>query len=217
MMKTIKVNPTDLRSSEEAIREAAEVIRSGGVIIYPTDTLYGLGADATNAKAIDRVFRIKKRPNTKPVPVIISDLDWAKRLAIIDEKTELILSDIWPGAVTVVLRQKFRLPAAVTAGKRTIALRIPHYKLVYYLTRQADRPLTATSANISGEPPSTRLNEVLGQFAGQEFQPDLVLDAGELNPSEPSTILDLSGRAPKISRLGPVSKDDLFKILSLED
>ncbi len=214
-MKILKVDPTDLLASEPAIREAAIVVRSGGVIIYPTDTLYGLGADATSAEAVDRVFKIKKRPETKPIPVIVSDLDWAKRLAIIDKKTEAILSNVWPGGVTVVLQQKFRLPSSVTAGKRTIALRIPHYKLAYYLSQQIDRPLTATSANISGELPSHRISDILAQFADQEFQPDLVLDAGDLAVSEPSTILDLSDREPKISRVGPVSRDDLFNILNL--
>lgn len=212
-MKILKVNPQDLRESENVIIQAVEAIKNGQVIICPTDTVYGLAVDATNQAAVERLFQIKKRPKEKAVPIMIGDMVWAKRLALIDQKTEKILSEIWPGAVTAVLQQKYRLPELVTAGKRTIALRIPDYKLIHYLLQKIGRPLTATSANLSGQLPSIRIQDVLRQFQKKEYRPDLVLDAGDLIDSEPSTILDLSGASPKILRLGPVSKEKLWTIL----
>ena len=214
-VKILKVNPENLRESKEAIEEAVEVIRKGGVIVYPTDTLYGLGADATNEVAVRRVFKIKKRPETKPVPVIISDLEMAKKLAYFDKKIEKILFSIWPEAVTVLLEKKYTLPEIVTAGQRMIALRLPDYKIAHFLVVKSGVPLIATSANISDQPASNKIKEVLKQFAGGYYKPDLVLDAGDLKFSQASTILDLSRDKPKILRVGPVSKKKLFEIIGV--
>lgn len=212
-MKILRISSENIRESEKFIEEAVEAIKAGKVLVCPTDTVYGLVADAINTEAVKKVFKIKKRPKEKPMPIMIGDLEWAKKLAFIDRRTEMILSKIWPGAVTVVLQQKYKLPESITAGKKTIALRIPDYKIVHYLLQKAGRPLTATSANISGQPPSRKIKDVLKQFQGKDHRPDLVLDAGDLTCSEPSTILDLSGIEPKISRVGPVSKEELLKIL----
>lgn len=214
-MKILKVNPENLRESKEAIEEAVEVIKKGGVIVYPTDTLYGLGADATNEVAVRRVFKIKKRPETKPVPVIISDLEMAKKLAYFDKKIAKILLSIWPGPVTVLLEKKYTLPDMVTAGQRSIGLRLPDYKIAHFLVVKSGVPLVATSANISDQPASNKIKEVLKQFTKEYYKPDLVLDAGDLKFSQPSTILDLSKDKPKILRVGPVSKKKLFEIIGV--
>lgn len=214
-MKILKVNPENLRESEEAIKKAAEIIKNGGVVVYPTDTVYGLGVDATNEEAVERLFIVKQRPETKPLPIVVSNIAEAKALAIIDKWQEKIVSKIWPGKVTVLFQQKYRLPIIVTAGKKTIALRIPDYKLIHYLLERLSRPLVATSANISGHSPTREIQEVLNQFKNEKYQPDLVLDAGELADNEPSTILDLSTSEPKITRVGPVSREQLAKILDL--
>lgn len=214
-MRILKVNPNSLRESEGAINEAVEVIKNGGVVVYPTDTVYGLGVDATNEEAVEKLFIVKKRPETKPLPIIIDSIQMAKNLALIDARQEKILLKIWPGAVTVLFNQIYKLPGVVTAGKKTIALRIPNYKLAYYLLQKLGRPLTATSANISGHSPSTKIRDVLRQFENEHYQPDLVLDAGDLVNTEPSTILDLSSGEPKITRIGPVSPEQLANILNI--
>ena len=214
-MIRLKVDTNDLRESETAIDEAIRILAGGGAVVYPTDTLYGLGVDATDGSAVAKIFKIKKRPEAKALPILIANIEWAKKLAYVDKKIEKILAAIWPGAVTVLLQHSYRLPSLVTAGQRTIALRIPDYKLAYFLLEKFGKPLTATSANISGQLPSNKIEEVLAQFNGQPYQPTLVLDAGDLLPSEPSTILDLSGPQPRITRIGPVSKEKLLKILAL--
>jgi L-threonylcarbamoyladenylate synthase len=214
-MNIIKVDPENMRASLYGLQKAAEFISRGGVVVVPTDTVYGLAADATNPQAVAKLFRIKKRPQTKPVPVIIRDMEMAKDMAYIDKRLEKILGILWPGAITVILQKKADLPELVTAGKRTIGLRLPDYKLLHFLMEAMGKPLTATSANVSGEAPSIDAEKVAGQFNKEFYRPDLILDAGKLKFSEPSTVLDLAAPEPKIIRIGPVNPKKLMEILSI--
>ena len=214
-MDIIKVNPENLRASQYGIQKAAEIILRGGVVVAPTDTVYGLLADATREEVAKRIFKIKKRAETKPLPLIVRDIEMAKKLAFIDKRLEKILSIIWPGAVTVILEKKFNLPEIVTAHRRTIGLRIPDYKMINLLMEIVGRPLIATSANISEEPATNKINEILIRFRKEFLHPNLFLDAGDLKASEPSTVLDLSAPKPKIVRIGPVSPKKLMEILSI--
>lgn len=215
-MKVLRINAGNLRKSIDALAEAARVLKMGGAIVYPTDTVYGLGCDATNTEAVERVFKIKKRPKTKAVPMIIKDMAMAKKYAWFDSRVERVLDQLWPGPITVVLKKRFNLPDAVTAGKMTLGMRIPDYKLVNYLVEAVDIPLVATSANISNQQSSHRISEVLRQFEKSFPQPDLILEAGNLAGSEPPTVLDLSESKPKIIRIGPVSPKKLMEILAVE-
>jgi L-threonylcarbamoyladenylate synthase len=214
-MNIIKVDPENMRASLYGLQKAAECISRGGVVVVPTDTVYGLAADATNPQAVAKLFRTKKRPKTKPVPLIIRDMEMAKEMAYIDRRLEKILGFFWPGAITVILQKKADLPELVTAGKRTIGLRLPNYKLLYYLLQVIGRPLTATSANISGEAPSIDAEKVADQFRKEFCRPDLILDAGKLKFSQPPTVLDLAAPEPKIIRIGPVNPRKLMEILSI--
>lgn len=214
-MDVIKVNPENLRASQYGIEKAGQIILRGGVVVIPTDTVYGLAADASNEYAVRKVFKIKKRPQAKPLPLIVRNLEMAKKIAFIDRRLEKILNLIWPAAITVLLEKKFNLPELVSGGKKTIGLRIPDYKLTHLLIEEVNRPLTATSANISGQPPSNKIDEVLAQFRKEFFRPDLVLDAGDLKFCEPSTVLDLTAPKPKIIRIGPVNPKKLMEILSI--
>ncbi|OGZ33390.1 MAG: threonylcarbamoyl-AMP synthase [Candidatus Portnoybacteria bacterium RBG_19FT_COMBO_36_7] len=214
-MNIIKVDPENMRASLYGLQKAAELILRGGVVVVPTDTVYGLAADATNPQAVAKLFRMKKRAKTKPVPLIIRNMEMAKELAYIDKRLEKILGFLWPGAITIILQKRAELPELVTAGKRTVGLRLPDYKLLYYLLEVIGRPLTATSANISGEAPSIDAEKVVEQFRKEFSRPDLVLDAGKLKFSQPSTVLDLATPEPKIIRIGPVNPRKLMEILSI--
>lgn len=214
-MKILKVNPENLRESEEAIIESAKVMLAGGTVVFPTDTVYGLGCDATNEQAVKKIFRIKGRKDTKPLAVIVRDVAMAKKVAFIDSRLEKALNIIWPGAVTVILWRRHKLPAVLTAKEETIGLRVPDYKLMHLLSENMGRPFVATSANISGEQATNKIKEVLKHFEKNAFGPDLILDAGDLKCCEPSTVLDLSKEKPKIVRIGPVNKDKLLEILSI--
>jgi len=214
-MNIIKVEPENLRASQYGLEKAVQVILRGGVVVAPSDTVYGLMADATSELAVKKIFKMKKRPETKPIPVIIRDMEMAKNLVFINKRLESVLGRIWPGAVTIVLQKRYNLPEIVSAGKQTLGLRLPDYKLLHYLIEMVGRPLTATSANVSGEEPMISAEKVANQFRKEFFRPDLILDAGELKFSEPSTVLDLSTDKPKIIRIGPVNPKKLMEILSI--
>ncbi|MDD2731214.1 MAG: L-threonylcarbamoyladenylate synthase [Candidatus Portnoybacteria bacterium] len=214
-MKILKVNPENLRESEEAIIEAAKTMLSGGTVVFPTDTVYGLGCDATNEEAIKKIFKIKNRVDNKPLAVVVRDIAMAGKIAFLEKKTEKALSVIWPGAITVILWRRSKLPEVLSAGKQTIGLRVPDYKLTYWLAENMGRPYVATSANFTGEPATTKISEVINYFDKTYLKPDLVLDAGDLKFAQPSTVLDLTGPQPKITRIGPVDKQKLLEILSV--
>ncbi len=214
-MKILKVNPENLRESEEAIIEAAKTMLSGGTVVFPTDTVYGLGCDATDEAAIKKIFKIKNRSGSKPLAVVVRDIAMAGKIAFMEKKVEKALAMVWPGAITVILWRRSKLPEVLSAGQQTIGLRVPDYKLTYWLAENMGRPYVATSANITGEPATTKISQVLKYFDQAYLKPDLVLDAGDLKFAQPSTVLDLTGSKPKITRIGPVDKKKLLEILSV--
>ncbi len=212
-MEIIKINLSTDWNNPKIIHKAMTVIQRNGSIVYPTDTVYGLGVNALRVHCLERLFKIKKRPETKPVPVMIGDIAMAKKLAFIDRKTEKILEAVWPGPVTVILKKREIVPDILTAGKMTIGLRIPDCRLIQVLLANLEEPITATSANFSGNPSLISAVEIIEIFAKAYPRPDLILDAGDLPNSLPSTVLDLTGSQPKILRVGPTSKKNLLKFL----
>lgn len=202
-MKIVKV-------SSKNLNEAVKIIKKGGVLIFPTDTVYGLIADAKNKNAVKKIFKIKERSFKKPLPVFVKDLKMAKGLVKINKKQEKILKKYWPGKVTVILKAKpIKFPKGIISKYKKIGLRIPDYKFLSLLLRKINYPLAETSANISGKKASTKIKEVLKQFKKGRCQPDLVLDAGNLKTSLSSTVVDLIDF--KILRKGELSKDLILK------
>ena len=205
-MKILKITRKNFK---KVVETTIKLIKEGEVIICPTDTVYGLICDATNIKAVKRLLKIKRRPKNKPTPIFVKNLKMAKTLAKIDKKQEKILKAVWPGKVTTVLkrtrfrqgfggREKIRLYGV---DKKTIALRFPDYKLLNVLLKKLNCPLAETSANISGRPPLTKIEEIIKQFKIRKYQPDLAIDAGNLLNSRPSVVLDLTSWPPKILRI----------------
>jgi len=194
-MEILKIS---FRNFQKVANKIEKFLREDKVIICPTDTVYGLIAEATDKKAVEKIFKIKKRAKNKPVPIFIKDISAAKKLAKINEKQEAFLKLVWPGKITVVLnRKKSRLYGV---DKKTIALRIPNHKLVNKLLKKIKKPLIGTSANISARPASVRIKEVIKQFQNQKQKPDLIIDAGNLKPAKPSKVIDLTSLKPKILR-----------------
>ncbi|HCM36559.1 MAG TPA: threonylcarbamoyl-AMP synthase [Candidatus Wildermuthbacteria bacterium] len=189
-MRVLRVN---IENIGRAAQEAYAALEAGGVVVCPTDTVYGLLADAANKKAVQKVFEIKGRPKNRALPVFVKDIKMAKRLARISKKQEAFLEKTWPGKVTAVLENRGVLPEGLEE-RGTVALRIPNYELIHKILQKLDRPLTGTSANISGEPACLDGKEVLAQFRGRKAQPDVLLDAGKLPPSKPSMIIDITGK-----------------------
>ncbi|MDD3399989.1 MAG: L-threonylcarbamoyladenylate synthase [Candidatus Pacebacteria bacterium] len=187
-MEILKLKGPDHR---EVLNKAAKAVREGRILVCPTDTVYGLICDAGNREALKRLFEVKSRDKNKPVPLFVKDMKMAKKIARIDKEQELFLKKVWPGKLTAVLKSK-------KGG--TVGLRIPDYKFINQLLLETGRPLTGTSANISGIPGSTKIKEVVSQFQGRKNQPDLIINAGNLKKSQASTVVDLTVLPPKIIR-----------------
>lgn len=184
------------------INKAIGIIKRGGVIICPTETVYGLLADATSNKAVERVYKIKKRSKTKAIAVFVQSIAEAKKLAFINKSQEQFLKKAWPGKVTIILKRKPNcgLSKKLFANKEVIGLRVSNSRLVNELVKKTGKPLTTTSANISGKPASTKIKEVLKQFFKNKIKADLVIDAGNLPNNKPSRVIDLTGREGRVLR-----------------
>ncbi|MEE8358382.1 MAG: L-threonylcarbamoyladenylate synthase [Candidatus Hydrothermarchaeales archaeon] len=184
------------------IRLAARVIKAGGVVVYPTDTLYGLGADALDEDAIRKVFELKKRPLSQPLPIAVADMKMLKDYAVVDEKSEAFIEKFLPGPLGVILKKRDNLPDVLTSGLDNVAVRIPDNPAALRLITCLEAPITTTSANLSGKAPPISVEEVLSQIRDV----NLILDGGKLESRDPSTIVDLSGE-PKVVRVGRVPVD----------
>ncbi|MFP3981760.1 MAG: L-threonylcarbamoyladenylate synthase [Desulfobacterales bacterium] len=204
-----------LAPDPDLIDQAAAVIRSGQTVIYPTRCLYGLGADALNPEAVDRVFRIKQRAADNPVSILVADRKMlAACAAEIPEAAEKIMQGFWPGGVTLVLRAAQILPRALTGATGTIGIRMPAHPVPRALVEAVQGPVTATSANLSGQAGPREIKALAGSVAEAA---GLVLDAGALEYGIGSTIVDVTCAPPRILREGAVTAGDLRSLMTLAD
>ena len=197
----------------EDLGRVAEIIRRGGVVVFPTDTVYGFLCSALDKTAIEKIFKIKKRDFQKPIAVFVKDIEMAKELAFIDRKQERFLKKIWPGNVTVVLKSRNTLPEMVLGKNKTIGLRIPDYQPLNNLLNILNIPLGQTSVNLAGKPSLNNASGIMKEFANQELQPDLIVDGGELISAQPSTVVGINNELT-IFRQGAVSKEKLKDLLN---
>lgn len=197
---------------KEILAHLEMVIRGGGVAVVPTDTVYGLIADARNEDAIRKMFAIKKRPQEKAFPIFVRDISMARQYGYISDAKARFLEKVWPGAVTAVFHHKEKLLALLTGGKDTIGIRTPDNAFILELLARFGRPLVQTSANVSDMPPAKNADEILRYFKDAEAQPDLMVDAGDVSGAS-STVIDFTGVSPLILRSGNVSKTDIDRML----
>ncbi len=190
------------RPDPGVLAEAAAVLRSGGLVAFPTESFYGLGTAALAPDAVARVFEVKGRPESKPLLVLVGAVEDALPLcAEIGDGARELMRRHWPGPLTVVLRAAAGVPAALTAGSGTIGVRMPGHPVALGLVRAAGLPVTAPSANPSGEAPPETAAAVRRYFDGRI---DLVLDAGPTSGGTGSTVADCTVWPPRILRQGPV-------------
>lgn len=213
-MKHLLLNFNNKEEYDNVLKEAAETLKNGGIIIYPTDTLYGLGANALDKSAILRIFKIKKQSSTKPISVIAKDISMARRISCIDKRVENILRKVWPGPITIILRKKDIVPYVLTAESETIGIRIPHSIFINDLMKLVDFPITATSANISGKNDLLNPKEIIEIFGKESSSADMFVDSGKIKNPEPSTIIDLTTNTPKIVRIGVVGRDKMMELFN---
>lgn len=198
----------------EVLGNAEEVIRRGGILILPTDTVYGIVGSAKSERAIEKAFFVKRRPEEKAFPVFIGSIPDARRWAYISDQKAAFLEHVWPGAITVVFQKKGELPALLTGGKDTLGLRMPDHPLLLRLLSFFDFPLFQTSANVSSQEPARTPEDVARSFGANESAIDLFIDAGPL-VGNPSTVIDYTTDHPIILRSGRVSKAELDRLLGL--
>jgi L-threonylcarbamoyladenylate synthase len=193
------------------IRAAAEVIRKGGLVAFPTETVYGLGADALNAKAVKRIYAAKKRPLDNPIIVHVASKREIRQLVEeIPVKAEKLMTVFWPGPLTLVLKASEKVPEATTGGLGTVAVRMPKHNVALALIRESGVPIAAPSANLSGRPSPTAANHVKQDLNGRI---EMILDGGPTSIGVESTVLDLTVDPPQILRPGGTPYEELLKVL----
>lgn len=198
-------------TTSDQIKAAADHLAKGGITAFPTETVYGLGADATNESAIARVFELKGRPATNPLIVHVSGPEMAKACVLkwTDSAADAA-SAFWPGPLTLVLNKSKLIPDNATGGTQTVAVRMPDNEMTLALIEMLDRPIVGPSANPSGYVSPTRAEHVQRDFGNDEV---LVLDGGPCRAGIESTVLDLTGDTPRILRRGVIGAEDLEPVL----
>ncbi|MCH8932534.1 MAG: threonylcarbamoyl-AMP synthase [Nitrospinae bacterium] len=211
MANVLRIDFESPEASRKTLETIQSVLDSGGVIAFPTDTFYGLGADPFNPEAISKIFRIKQRPADKPLLVLIHSPDQVDRLTDqITPLAKLLMRSFWPGSLTLLFKAAPGLPSELTAGTGKVGVRLPAHLFTLQLLEGLDCPLTAPSANISGHKEPTALWEFPSTL-GEEL--DLLVDGGPAPGGKPSTILDATTNPPILVREGAVSRKDLQLIL----
>ena len=203
-MKIISVSGPDERGG---VKEALKALKRGGLVIYPTDTLYGLGCNALDKSAVERLSKAKRRPASNPLPIAVNGIEMMKQYAEISDTAERLVKAFLPGALTVVLKKK-NLPDILTAGLPEVGIRIPKSDIALRLVELLGVPITATSANISGNAPPVSAEDAASQIR----EADVVLDGGRLGKGVPSTVIDLTGK-PKILREGAIKREELERVI----
>ena len=184
------------------VAHAAERLRAGAVIAFPTDTLYGVGARAMDTAAVARLYQVKRRPSGQPMVWLVSDQAQVERFAVVSPAAAALIGRFWPGPLTLVL------PARDPRATPTVAVRAPDHAVALALLRALGEPIASSSANPAGQPPSVDADQVI---AGLGDDLELVLDGGPCRIGQPSTILDLSGATPRILRQGAIPAAQLIR------
>ena len=197
------------RPNSNSIKDAVAVLHSGGLVAFPTETVYGLGADALNAVAVQKVFEAKGRPSDNPLIVHVASLEIAWHFTTeISEKGLQLTKRFWPGPLTLVVKRKVIVPDIVTAGLDTIAIRIPNHPVTLELLKRFEGGIVGPSANISGRPSPTSAKHVYHDLNGKI---DIILDAGPTIIGVESTVIDVTVDPPVILRIGGLSREDIEK------
>lgn len=207
--EVIKINSKKIE--RKVVEKAALFIKKGELVAFPTETVYGLGANAFNARAVRKIFKAKKRPADNPLIVHIGDKETLRKIAReIPEKAVPLMKKFWPGPLTLVFKKTKKIPYVVTGGGETVAVRMPSHPIALELIRKSMCPIAAPSANTSTRPSSTRASHVRDDFDGVI---PLILDGGKTNIGVESTVLDLSSLHPTLLRKGEISRTDLEKVI----
>ncbi|MGP3667580.1 MAG: L-threonylcarbamoyladenylate synthase [Candidatus Bathyarchaeota archaeon] len=196
--------------NDENLKLAASIVKRNGLVVYPTETVYGLGANPFSMEAVKKVFNVKGRKEDKPIPIIVSSLDEALKLAYFSEKALKLAENFWPGPLTIILPRKPLTPDFL-GSREFVGVRVPNNASTLKLVKICGGFLTGTSANVSGQPAPVTAEEAERQI-GKHV--DLIIDGGRTFYGLSSTVVDLSSGEVKVLRVGPIKIEDILKVLS---
>jgi len=199
-----------LKATVDKIREASIIVKNGGLIVYPTDTVYGFGCDPFNARAVKRIFKTKGERKEKPLPILGSDIGCIQKIAYMNEKARKISERFWPGPLTLVVPKKRALPDIVTCGLDSVGVRIPNHAAAVQLISLCDGLLVGTSANKTGKKPPKTAHEAAEQL-GERVE--IILDGGPTPLGQESSVVDLTSKKPKMLREGPIKLEEVLSLL----
>ncbi len=204
-----------IRKSKGAVEETVRILRKGRLVIYPTETVYGIGAEATNPEAIKKLTRYKNRPFGKPYSIAVADQKMAEDYVELNQTARDLYKQFLPGPVTIVSTGKHKVAPGIESETGTLGIRIPAYKLVINIVKTLGKPITATSANASYQKRPYKTSDVLDNISQKQKQLiDLIIDAGELPHNEPSTVIDTTLDDPVVLRQGEIKLKDKNEVLS---
>lgn len=190
---------------------AADILKSGGLVAMPTETVYGLGADALNENAVANIFKAKGRPADNPLIIHIADYEMLPGLVkSVPEKAKLLMDKFWPGPLTIIMEKTDNVPDIVSGGLKTVAIRMPEHKIAFDLIKLSGVPVAAPSANTSGKPSPTKAEYVIDDMFGKI---DAIIDGGNCRVGLESTVIDMTGEVPALLRPGGVTYEQLTEVL----
>lgn len=201
------------KDDSDPLIKAAKIIKKGGLVIFPTETVYGLGANAFNVEAVKKIFKAKKQPTNNPLIVHIADKkDLRKVVANVPLLAKELIDNFWPGPLTIIFKKRLEIPLELTAGLDTVAVRLPNHALARSLIREAGVPIAAPSANISGRPSATEAIHAKKDFNGKNI---FILSAEKTRLGIESTVINILVKPPVILREGAVSREELEKVIRI--
>lgn len=199
-MKILKI------SDKNILNEARDILKGGGLIIYPTDTCYGAGIDVTNEKGIDKLLKYKRKDPSTSIPILIKSKDEIKKFGLVPDKTKIIVAKFLPGPFTFVIKSTGEISQRLLSEKGSVAIRIPNNKFIQELLNKIPNPITSTTANPSGTAPSYSINDLLTKLTKKQIDLiDLIIDGGELGRNSPSTVILSENENPEIIRTGDIN------------
>ena len=210
-MKYIKLNEDEI---ERRVKETIEVIKMGGIIIAPTDTVYGLISDALNEKAVEKIYEIKKRKKSNPCSILVSNKDMLKKVVRkVSFEEEKIIDKFFPGAITLIFEKNEQIPDIVTSGLNTVGIRMPNDKFLLKVIELLGSPIVATSLNLAGEETKTNLDNISKEILNNV---DYVIDNGNTKIGVASTVAKIDGKKVEILREGTITKNMIQEVLEEE-
>lgn len=197
----------------EKLKEPAQIIKQGGLVVFPTETVYGIGTNGLEEKAIKKLYEVKKRPLNKPISLLVSNIEMVKEIAKdITDVEYKIMETFFPGPLTIILKKKKRIPNILTANSDTVGIRMPQGEIARKILEYANIPIATPSANISGKPSGTNIQSIIQDLGNQV---DCYIDAGESQIGISSTIVQVVDGIPHILRQGSITKEQIDRALTI--